>query len=391
MTSTTSSKIDTVIPIGRRIGEIMEEKGDAFSIRAFAARIGMSKDMLSRCINGDRYLKPSELEKIAKGLGVSIERIKQDDTKKQREELEVLLSTMKNPKRALELSISLSQVAVGVTEKCSTFNDLGRSYFFLKMIDEAYHAWISAYTCAKHIAEKYGEPNSLYSVVTNITVLLTMTNKYIELIRFLGECENSFEVSPIHAGKICYSHASIAYKLGDIVEAREFLNKSLQHFQLTGNERSIGKAEHTLACVEYKIGNYNESKHLFEQAMIRLCPYDDVKFISIKDYIKTLLKLKEFPKARELIMNSLPEIESKGILEMKGLYLILLAIANNDPNSVETVLDMNDMPAYVKKLAFKYLAYYYKQIDDCQLFMKYSKMVDQFLDTNSDILDEEEL
>ena len=70
------------LDIVRRIKEILHEKGGAYSVPAFSKRVGMSDSTFYRCLNGDRYFKPSEIERIAEGLNISVARLKREDTQK---------------------------------------------------------------------------------------------------------------------------------------------------------------------------------------------------------------------------------------------------------------------------------------------------------------------
>lgn len=115
-----------VVPLGQRIGEIMEERGASYSLRAFGSRIGMSKDTLGRIVSGERVSTPSETERIADGLKMTIERLKQEDIKDDLLELEALLHSRKNRKRAMTLARGVAAVSMGMTERCHALNLLGK-------------------------------------------------------------------------------------------------------------------------------------------------------------------------------------------------------------------------------------------------------------------------
>ena len=47
-------------------------KGEAYSIRSFSQKLGISREYLRLMVTGSRSIPPKMLEKIAAGLGVSV-------------------------------------------------------------------------------------------------------------------------------------------------------------------------------------------------------------------------------------------------------------------------------------------------------------------------------
>jgi hypothetical protein len=84
------------LPLGRRIAEILADKG--ILPLEFSRRLGWGKDLVYECLDGKRYIKPSELEQIAEKLGLTISRIKQADSKDKAIELRFLVKTQKATK-----------------------------------------------------------------------------------------------------------------------------------------------------------------------------------------------------------------------------------------------------------------------------------------------------
>lgn len=379
------------IPLGRRIGEILEEKGDAFSLRAFSKRIGMGKDTLSRCVNGGRFIRPSELDKISAALHVPVKRITKEDNKQTAEQLAKLLTDFSDPHRAVKLARQLCSVALGMSERSLTLNDLGRAYFALRMYEEAHEAWLEAYRYSKQMSEKYDDAETLYQVIANLSVSFSVRKKLLDLVHFLYEAKQLLENSPRYSGHIYYSLATLAHQLGDAEEARDALSKSLAFFEQTGNHRSIGKAKHTLACLEYELKNYQIAKGLFEDAFAKLSCYRDVKYIVIKDFSKTLLKLGEREKVVDLISGSFEELKLMDDSELRGKMLLILAYAQNDARSAEAILEDVGLTDSLRKLTNRFLMKHYKNKGDSGMFMKYAEITYASIDEDSDILDEEEL
>src|SRR5690348_197128 len=123
--------VGVVIPLGRRVAEIMRERGRAFTQSAMAKRIGYSGETLRLMLIGRREIYPFELEKIAKDLKLPVERITGEDVRAEREELRVLLARMNPSTRVVELALHLNQHALGMTETCKALLDLGVGLYLL--------------------------------------------------------------------------------------------------------------------------------------------------------------------------------------------------------------------------------------------------------------------
>src|SRR3569833_2334482 len=186
----------TSISLGQRIGEILEERGSAFSIRAFSARIGMSKDMLSRMISGDRYISPSELEQIANGLSLTVARLKQQDTMQLLDEMQKLVDSQAKTDRALCIGLQIKNIAIGCTERFIVGNLLGNVYHELRRYDEAHIEWLEAKEYAKKIADRYKETGPLYRVMNNLVLSFTERKDYVGLYNLVGQLNTLFEPYP---------------------------------------------------------------------------------------------------------------------------------------------------------------------------------------------------
>ena len=277
-----------LIPLGRRVAEIMEEKGAAYTIRSFSQRIGMSKDKLCRCINGERYIKPSELENIAEGLHLSVERIRQDDIKKEAEELQKLLKNLANLQRALQLAESLTALALGRSEKSIALNNLGRVLFLMRDYDQAHAIWLEAYADAKRLSGLWGESEVLYDVLTNLLISFSARKEYIQLQQILAEIKPILYSSANRAGAISYSVAMIAYKNGQFEEAREKLYESLDCYLKLDDVKSVGMAERNVAFIEYRMRNYETAIKWFESAIPKLSVDPYWQAVAVKDFVKAM-------------------------------------------------------------------------------------------------------
>jgi tetratricopeptide (TPR) repeat protein len=320
------------VEIGRRIKEILEEKkqgkGNAFSIRAFAKRIGMGKDMLGDITKGLRPVRPSELEKIAKGLRMSVERLKREDTKQLEEELFSLVQKRTNFKRALELALELLPNAIGITERYEILNNLGAVYYFSKRYKDAHEIWLQALSCAKQINKQYSEIDPLSKVTSNLIITFTHQKDFTGLTRFLNTVEMNFEQFDYeYAGTLSYSLAIANYHTGDTEQYLQKMYQSLDYFRMSGNRRAIGRAEHSVADAEYNLRNYSKAKEMFEMAIQTLSEYSDLIFISIKDYAKTLLKLNHIDESIEVIEKAIVELKTLQNHQMLAKFFLLHAYA----------------------------------------------------------------
>jgi tetratricopeptide (TPR) repeat protein len=379
------------IPIGRRIGEIMEEKGAAFSIRGFSQRIGLSKDMLARMLSGDRHVTPSELEQIAKGLSVSISRLKQEDTRKEREELLFLIRNNTNIMQAVRLAKKLVPLALGVTEKCRAYDQLGSALYMAREYDEAHEAWLEAYSYAEKIHERYTDKDTLFNVLTHLILSYTHRKEYTYLSGILKNIEPILGSDPSRAAVIYYSLAKIVEEIGDYDGAKEKYYQSLRFYKLTNHLTNIGIAKHFTAAFEYRMGNYETAIQMFQDALKDLVNYQYGQLLCQKEYVKTLLKVGEEQQAKTIVIEALDRINSNAeqYAELRAQYSILMARITNDPKYAENVLNGN-VDHKIKSIAAQFLINYYDENDDSELVMKYYRVI-KAIKQYRDVLDEEDL
>jgi tetratricopeptide (TPR) repeat protein len=264
---TVSHSITITFPLSRRISEIMEEKGKRYTQEFVANGIGLSRDTLRAVLRGNRPIYGTELRALSSLFHMSVDRLTMKDTRSLADELKELLSNLQDKQRALQIAQTLASVAVGITERYETQNNLGRAYFLLERYPEAHEAWLESYKYAQLIAQKYDDSEPLFHVVTNLSLSFTQRKEYSNLAKILDEAETVFRSSPKHAGVICYSKAMIAEHLGDVKGAREYFYKSLEYNRLLGEPLRIGRSELNVAHFEYKQSNYSTSRCYIESAI----------------------------------------------------------------------------------------------------------------------------
>ncbi|MGB8954806.1 MAG: tetratricopeptide repeat protein, partial [Tumebacillaceae bacterium] len=327
---TVSHSKEVLLLLGRRIAEIMEEKGKLYTQEFVANGIGISRDTFRAVLKGSRPIYGTEMRRLSNVLKLPVERIRMTDTLKEAEELLYLLDNVKNKNRALTIAKYLSSVAIGDTEKSETLNNLGRFYFISEQFEEAHSTWLEAYALAKQVFEKYNETGCLFHVITNLSISFSQRKEYSLSAKYLAEVERVFVSSPKHAGAICYSKAMIAEHLGDLEGTKQNLYQSLTFSEMTQEPIRVGRAELNIAHFEYKNKNYETAKDYIEKAITHLNSDPEIKRIAFKVYAKLLLKMGERERALEIIKTALKEFSGTGIPTLKAKFYILYSIATRD-------------------------------------------------------------
>lgn len=88
------------IPLGRRIFEIMKDKGKYYTQQAMANRLGISRTTFSQMLTGNREIYNFEVEKIAADLKVSVSRVLQEDIANEVVRIEGILKEMSKVERS---------------------------------------------------------------------------------------------------------------------------------------------------------------------------------------------------------------------------------------------------------------------------------------------------
>lgn len=389
MSPTTQNILAKVIPIGRRIGEIMEEKGAAFSQRSFGPRVGLSKDTLGRIIDGERHVRPSELQRVAEGLSLSLSRLKQEDTISIQNELEDLLISKRDLNRALLLAEKLLGIGIGVTERCDCAVFYARTVYALGQYDVAHEYLLQAYRDAEKIYEKYQETDRLYDVLSKLLITFVIRKEFSHLSEILSRIDPIFESNPERMGSICFSKAMIAEQFGHYEEVRKNLYRSLELYQMTGRKNDIGRAEQNVGHFEFKQKNYEVAKSYLFDSITNLQDDTFNQLIAIKSYAKTLLKLEDFETATVWLEKALHALEQYP--ELKGKFYLLLALAKKDVSYADAIFLIPNAGKKVLRLTCKYLTQHYLKLGDSNAVMKYSMIAERYTLNHSDIIDEEDL
>lgn len=387
--SQSEKSITQKVPIGRRIEEIMDEKGGAFSQRAFAPRVGLSKDTLGRIIDGTRHVKPSEVMRIAAGLALSMTRLKQDDAVLIQNELESLLDKKKDLFRASMLAEKLHTLAIGITERFDSALLYARVLYALGQYDKAHEYLLQSYQHAEKIYEKYNETDRLYTSLSKLLITFTVRKEYSRMSEILARVESVFSSDPEKMANICFSKAMIAEQFGNVEEVRVNLYKSLELHQVTGKQNDIGRAEQNVGYFEFKQKNYEVAKRFLRDSIPKLQGDTHHQLIAIKEYVKTLLKLDETDAAVRWLENALQDVEQ--FPELKGKFYLLFDIAKQDVSYADSIFHIPNVGKSVLRLTCKYLTKHYMKLGDSESVLKYSMIAERYALNHSDIIDEEDL
>ncbi|KEO81091.1 helix-turn-helix domain-containing protein [Tumebacillus flagellatus] len=377
------------IPLGRRITELLKEKGEAYSIRSFAAQLGVNRESLRQMLNGSRTILPSELQQIAKGLGVSVERLKQMDCVKKEQELATILQAKTRTKvmmtNALSLANEVAKVAQGSTERGYSLNNLGRVQYLLRNYEEAHESWQKALQFAKEIHTEYEDSNLLYLVTANLMLTHTVRKEYSNIEEMLQVVETAFAENPRAMGLTHYTRMKMHEARGNFDRARKHAYLSLENYEQTYDSLQVGIAMINVAHFESLLQNFLEAAKILADAVQILQPYEYSLVFAVNEQVKVLLKLGELETAKSLIFAHVEN--SKSYPDLHNKLLIYRTIAERTPVFAERVQQDTDASLEIRLLACKCLIEYYSSIDDAESVLRYYKMGRMLSGKNSEFFD----
>ncbi|ARU62307.1 hypothetical protein CBW65_15890 [Tumebacillus avium] len=379
------------IKLGRRISELMTEKGDAYSIRAFAEKIGMNRETFRQMLLGTRRIAPSELELISKGLNVSQERLKQEDTFQKEQELVTILTGKKRTKvmliRAHELAMELVEIALGVTEKGYSLNNLGRVQFVQERYKEAHQTWLAAYEYAKSVEKDFDDKQLLHLVTSNLMLTCTIRREYSNIEEMLNLVEKVFSDDPSKLGMAYYTRMIMNEDRGELEQAKKLAYRSLELFEQTNDNKQVGRALINVAHYEYILGNYKTSARLLGSAINLVKPFEGILIIAVKEYVKSLLQLRDYHSALKVLNEYDPLAQEYP--EYWGRLQIMKTVAKDDPSFAESVVNNTNLSVNLRYFACKSLMEFYYLKDDGDNAIRYYEKSRMLTGTKSEFLNEE--
>lgn len=362
------------ISLNRRIKEILDDKGDAYTIPAFSRRIGISESTLYRCVK-DRYIKPSELERIAEGLNMTTARLKQEDSDhKTYIKMKTLVEHKINFVEALRCTLEFFPKAAGCTEKFETLKCLGAIYFFQKKIKTALNTWLEALPYAQQLLNVWDETIPIVFVTKNLILAYTALKDYSRLSILLEDVEKNFDPNVLPSdflGSVSYSKAVAALNTMDLDEYRTNVLEHLERFTDTGDPVAIGIAKHNVAYMYYKIKSLDEAKKYFEEAIAQFQSCDAPRavsylLISRKDYAKVLFATGRKDAAIQVIDDSLTMLDASKNNTVHAKLLILKSIYTDDASYADEALHLAGISVELKQIAIDVLMKYCARTGDAE-------------------------
>jgi tetratricopeptide (TPR) repeat protein len=379
------------IQIGRRIAELMQERGDAFSIRAFAERIGMNRETFRTILTGDRPITLPELEKVTRGLGISEERLRQMDTFKKEEELVALLKANTRTKvmlmRAQSIAQELVEVALGATERGFAYNNLGRAQFLLQQYEDAHRSWKQAYEYGKKIQKAYNDSRLVKIVSENLMMTCARLRDYGGADEMLQLVEQTSADDHNALGMVAYARMVMYGDRGSLEQAREYAYLSLEHFSKTNNKKQIGHGHINVARIEYLLGNYAVSAEILASALEIVNDFDHMLVRVVKDYVRTLIKLRDYDTAIQVVEKYEPV--TKQFPEYWGKMQIMYTVLKDDPKYADQISKDLHASVEVRSLACKCLFEYYAKRGDSESALRYYELERKYSRDNSEFIDVE--
>ncbi|KEO84919.1 helix-turn-helix domain-containing protein [Tumebacillus flagellatus] len=376
-----------------RILDLMYTKGEAFTIRGFAQRLGISREYLRLMLSGQREIPPQMLEKIASGLGVSVARLKQLDTKKQTEELNKFFNSKKRTKpmfrRALSIASELVQVALGAKELGYALNNLGRVQYLQALYEEAHESWLRALGCANKLKDQFEDDHLFLLVSSNLMLTYTIRKEYSNMESLLEVVETGYADNPDKLGKAQYTRMKWQEDRGNYELARQHAYRALEFFEQTRDSKQIGISLMNVAHFEYITKNYQLSANYLSKAIQSTSLSDRALIHAVKEYTKALLMLKDY----QTIIRIVDEYSylGKDYPEYWAKLQIAYTTASGDPSYAEAVKNNNDLDINTRYLSCKCLMEFYYLKGDAEKAMRYYEESRIFSSTRCEYLKEEAL
>ncbi|KEO84719.1 helix-turn-helix domain-containing protein [Tumebacillus flagellatus] len=387
--STTSEIGRTALP--RRILELMQERGDAFTIRGFSQRLGISREYLRIMLAGDRPISPAMTERIAQGLGITVERLKQTDTQHLVQELTTVLGASKRTKpmllRARDMAEKLVKTALGATERALHLNNLGRVQFFQQEYDEAHGTWLQGLEYAKLLYEQYEEKDLLHLITANLMLTYTIRKEFSHVEEILRLVEQAMPENSIALGLASSTRMNMCLELKKYRQAKEHAISSLEHYRRTNDDSRIAKAMINIAHCDYLLGDYENSAISLSSAIEHAKNYDYTLVFAVKEYVKVLIKQKNYEKAAQSIEKY--ESIAKDYPDIHGRLLILYTRIKNDPSFSIRISDDSTRSLQVRYFACKCLFDFYSKKGDAETALMYYERARIYSNAKSEFFEEE--
>jgi tetratricopeptide (TPR) repeat protein len=289
--------------------------------------------------------------------------------------------------RAQAIACDLVEMAMGATERGYALLNLGRVLYFQKKYDEAHVTFLNALDYAKLLQEQYDDKQLLHLVTANLMLTYTIRREYSNVEDLLGVVEETFADDPEKLGMVQYTRMKVQEERGNLELARNHAYRSLEHFEQTHNNRQIGHALINVAHYEYTLGNYKEAAQVLSTAIDTVKPFEDILVLAVKEYVKSLMQLKDHQTAIQVIEEYSDLV--KDYPDYWGRLQIMYTVAKDDPSYAESVIDNSNVSVKVRYFACKCLMEFYYCRGDAETLMRYYEKSRIFSSTKSEYLNGE--
>ncbi|ARU63126.1 hypothetical protein CBW65_20685 [Tumebacillus avium] len=369
--------------LGKRIREIMAEK--KVKVRGFAKEIDLGRMTLERILDG-RYATAEELEKIAGGLGIAVERLKRTDVADLEKEYADQLDNNQLGQRGVQIAEQLAEAAIGRTEKRDALTKLGTAHYLLRNLDLAQDLWERAYLLIKDTADH----DLLFRTINNLLVIYLERHNYMALQALLDEVEPIFGEEELYPhGVIAHCRGQIASLARDYTLTRTHFLKSLDSYRQIGHDAGVGRVLNNLGSDEYLQGNYEAAISYLEEAReYWLKDSLHLRAVGLKQLAQAYLKAGRRAEALGIADELLPAVskldaEQPGVWGVRVLDLMMIrAEVNGDIRPVVTYLGNADAPELRCMIADR-LTDFYLQKGDSQQALVYYRIVKASLPAES--------
>jgi hypothetical protein len=353
------------IPLGRRIAEIMKEKGSAYSLQAMGKRLCLSRETLRLMLKGDRNIYDYERKNIAADLKLSVERITQEDTLALRDELEKQRSKEhKDWERMLNLSRQLGEKALGVTERTCALLLIGQSHAMLVQHKQAHDCFDEAYRLSQEIQDKYGESDLLHHAASFLITSYTIQKKFTQGNQLLAQVEAVLEQRPEKAAGLAYHRAKILESFGELEAARQMTCHLLELCRRWNSRPNIGRAFINIAHFDTMLGNYATAVELLAESLDYLEGDRMIWLIAVKELTRNLLELGDNAQAEEFARQAFAELERTEFPRVEAELSVLWSRLTNDPTAAVGIVEAEKYDLKERHAAGKYLIQHYKAQGD---------------------------
>lgn len=363
-----------------RARDIYDDRG--FSTRKFAKLAGLgSHTEVMRYLNENQpnNKEPKDittpvLKKFLEAFDISLERFEQTDTEKLVSDLNSMLKSGKNPKKALQLASEYAELAVGIKEKSEALGLLGKAYFELNMHQEARETVKASY----ELALKGQDQELLYSAINKLLHSLFSTQDYEQCKDLLDRAESIFSGDVKKMGTFMHFRGVLANVVGDYAESKDCFYRAQDLYQVAGDRFLIGRIKINIARHCYHDGELELALQYLESAMNFLQGDTlSINITAVQHLILVKIQLGDIEGALNLIDEQLGQICEHHLEqpELEGKLLLMKTDLTNDIAFAEKALTQNKISPELRYALMDLIAEKSIEFGDRQVALKYYRLV----------------